>query len=187
MKNVARVLGLSAAVFAATAYAAPASEDGGYIGAYIDQASSDYAGSTNPIGGALQLGYQANANFALEFQYGFFGNIAPVGSERVSGFNLAAVGIVPVSERFSVYGKLGVARIDTKISGSGIIGVNGTSADGTYSKTAPTYGLGAQVNLNPRLGVRFGVDRFTTGGTKDTFLLNNGTLTVLYIGLKFGM
>lgn len=182
MKNLASVVCLSTAFFAAAAYA----EEGGYIGVSLGQSSSDYQGSKNPIAAALQLGYQANENFGIEFQYGAFGNIAPVGSEKVSGFSLDAVGILPVSGRFSGFAKLGVASLTTKISGSGIFDVNGISADGNYTKTAPTYGIGGEFDFSRRFGVRFGMDRYTTGGSKDTFLLNNGTLTVWYAGLKFG-
>ncbi len=184
MKNIASVLCLSIAFYAASA---AAEDDGGYFGLSVGQSTSDYAGSRNPYALAVQLGYQANENFAMELQYGAFGNIAPVGQEKVSGFSIAAVGILPVSQKLSVFGKLGIASLGTRITGSGVFDVNGVSADGTYKKTAPTYGIGAEIKFNRGFGVRFGVDRYTTGGTKDTFLLNNGTLTVLYAGIKLGV
>lgn len=172
------IAGLS--LLAAFSGFACAAEEGTYIGANIGQASSDYAGSKNPLTAMLQAGYQANSNFALEAQYGYFGNIAPVGSLNVRGFSLAGVGILPASARFSGFGKLGIASLTSSVSGSGIIG-----ADGTYRKTAMTYGLGGEFNSSPGLAVRFGVDRYSTGGSQGLYILNNGTLTAYYVGFKF--
>lgn len=176
MKKISMILLLSA-VSAAHAFAA---DESFYVGANVGSASSDYPGSTSPLAFALQGGYQFNKNFAFEGQYASFGNIAPAGSMNPTGISGAGVGTLPISDRFGVYGKLGLASIQTKISGSGIFGV-----DGTYRKNSATYGVGGQYNFTPQLGIRFGADRYSTGGSQNGFILNNGTLTVYSVGIIY--
>ncbi len=175
-KKLGAVLLLSA-VCAVPAFA---EDDGFYFGASASSTNSDYPGSKSPLGWAIQGGYGFNKNFALELQYADFGNIAPAGSMKPTGFSFVGVGILPVADKFGVIGKVGMATIGTKISGSGIPGV-----DGTYRKNAATYGVGAQYAFTPAWALRAGVDRFSTGGTQGGFVLNNGTATVAYVGFKY--
>lgn len=175
MKKIASVLVLSA--FAASAFAA---DQGFYVGANVGSTSSDYTGSNTPTTFNVQGGYQFNRNFAVEAQYSDFGNIAPIGSLKPTGISAVAVGILPFNDQWSGYGKLGIASVDSKVSGSGLAG-----GDGTYKKTAVTYGIGGQFNVNQALGVRFGVDQYSTGGTQGNWLLSNGKLTVLTVGVAY--
>lgn len=156
-------------------------DEGFYIGANAGQTSSDETGAKNPAAFTLQGGYRANENLAFEAQYGWFGNVAPIGSQKISGVSLAALGILPIKGRLSAFGKAGIASLDSKVSGSGIPG-----ADGSYRKTALTYGIGGEFNFDPTFALRFGVDRYSTGGDNGNFILNNGTLTLVYVGVKYG-
>jgi len=81
------------------------------------------------------------------------------------------------NEQWSGYGKLSIAGIDTKVSGTGV-----SSAHGTYTNT---YGIGGQFNFNQAVGVRFGVDLYSTGGTHGIWELKNGKLTVVSIGVAY--
>lgn len=167
-------------LFAAFAHSAYAADKGFYIGANVGSTSSDYSGSKSPTAFTLQGGYQFNKNFAVEAQYGDFGNIAPAGSLKPTGISVAAVGILPFNEQWSGYGKLGMASVDSKISGSGLAG-----GDGTYKKSAVTYGIGGQFNVNQALGIRFGVDRYSTGGSQGGWMLIDGKLTVFTVGIAY--
>jgi OOP family OmpA-OmpF porin len=108
------------------------------------------------------LGYKFNRNFAVEGQYGGVGKVTTTagGSAKADATSLAAVGILPVNDRFSFYGKAGYAHTKTSMSN---FGVNGAS------RNAPTYGVGMQYRINPMWGVRLGWDRYglkTGAGTK---------------------
>lgn len=173
-KGIALLLLILAAV--APVFAADA---GFYIGASTGLSSSSYSGSNNPVALALQGGYQFNQNFGVEVQYGSLGDIAPVESMKISGLSVVAVGILPFDNQWAGYGKLGLASIGSKVSGTG------TSIDGTYNKSDITYGIGGQFDFDRALSMRFGVDVYSTGGSNDIWMLENGTINLVYVGFRY--
>jgi OOP family OmpA-OmpF porin len=168
-------------LFSTAAMPAFADDSGFSIGANWGSTSSNYSGSKTATAVAVEGGYQFIKYFAVEVQYGDFGDIAPsgLGTMKVSGFRAAGVGIYPLNDQWSIFGKLGVAGIATKISGTG------TLLDGNYSKTAATYGIGGQFNFDPSVGVRLSVDQYKTGGSRSGIILNNGILTVVTLGVNY--
>ena len=84
----------------------------------------------------LYGGYKFNPNFALEGGYvdlgkfGFTANTLPVGSLngdiRLRGFNLDAVGILPLTDRLSAQARIGLASMQARdtFSGTGAVGVS---------------------------------------------------------------
>lgn len=105
------------------------------------------------------VGYKFNKNLAVEGQYGGLGKVKTTagGNAKADAASLSVVGMEPVGDRFGLYGKLGYADAKTKTSD---FGANGAS------RSAPTYGLGAQYNINPLVGVRLGWDHYGVA-TKD--------------------
>ena len=106
-------------------------------------------------------GYSFNNNFAVELSYfdlgevsgsfndPFFGNITfDVG---VSGLNASVVGRLPVSETFSVFGKLGFASYDLDAHAT-VFGV-GSGSD-SQSETDMTYGVGAALSFGGQWEMR---------------------------------
>lgn len=110
-----------------------------------------------PVGGFL-LGHQYNKNLAVEFKYSstgkFESNAAPIGNIIGDTLALAAVGIVPVTNEFKLYGKLGVASTKTRVSDP----VTWNLQDNHHF--AATAGVGAQYNLTPITGIRLGYDYY---------------------------
>ena len=107
------------------------------------------------IGGVL-LGYQYNKNLAVEGKYtggGKWVNAAGTGDVKNDAFAFAVVGIAPINDSFSLYGKLGIASNKSKVSNQAVMGVQDTR------RTAATYGVGAQYNATPTVGIRLGYDR----------------------------
>ena len=126
-------------------------------------------------------GYKFNRHFAVEGQYGGVGKVTTTtgGSAKANATSLTAVGILPVNDRFSFYGKAGYAHTRTSTSG---FGANGAS------RNAPTYGVGMQYNISPMWGVRLGWDRYglrttnaVTGATSNV----NGNVTSLSAVINF--
>ncbi len=66
--------------------------------------------------------------------------------EKLSKFSL-----LQVNDKFSLYGKLSFPRI------------NSGDADSTIHRDAATYGLHGQLDSTPRMGIRFGWDRYIAG------------------------
>ena len=115
-------------------------------------------------------GYQFNRYFAVEGGYfdlgkfGFTSTTLPAGTLqgqiKLRGFNVDLVGTLPVSERFSVIGRVGVqhARASDSFSGTGavqVLGPNPSKRDTNYK-----VGLGLQYEVNPSFLVRGEAERY---------------------------
>ncbi|MDR3391994.1 MAG: porin family protein [Sulfuriferula sp.] len=161
---------LLSAMVAAPVFAA---DDGFYAGLGIGDGKlgvntiTGLSKSSDLVVGGI-VGYQINRNFAAEMQYTGIGKATDTVGNTVKGdaFSLTAVGTLPLNESFDLYGKLGVADSKTTTSA-------GFAGTGT-SRTALTYGIGAQYNVNARAGVRLGWDRYGAAtadatGTKTNF------------------
>ena len=171
-KIIAGMLG-AAAVLASPAVFAQ--EQGVYIGGSYGQSTikggcddlrSELAGlavvtgcDDKDSGWKIFAGYRFNTHFALEATYIDFGAMtatARVGTTPISAsgdataFGVAAVGILPIGERFSLFGKAGVLVTDVSATASG----GGISASESSSETELHYGLGATFNLSKRWAIR---------------------------------
>lgn len=154
MKKIAALI-----FFAVAAAPAFAEESGIYAGITLGSASNKTVGAntltTNSAGvyGGL-LGYQFNKNLAVEGQFtGSSKFSTATWSGKADALSITAVGILPLNDSFSLYGKLGMARSSTKVSG--------TAAYTNGNRTAATYGAGVQYDINKQYGVRLGVDRYS--------------------------
>ncbi|MBI5917766.1 MAG: outer membrane beta-barrel protein [Nitrosomonadales bacterium] len=104
-------------------------------------------------------GYQLNPNVGLEVSYGDYGAakasgpaLGPVSlSLAATGFQVSAVGSLPVSDAFAFTGKIGVANTTLKTSASAL-GLN--IGLGSTSTTTLAYGIGVRYNLTPTIALR---------------------------------
>ncbi len=174
-----------AAALLSVAVATPAfAESGFYIGGTLGNAKISNFGnavltkSSDSVYGGL-VGYQFDKNFGVEAQFTGVGKFTTATiSGKGDAFGVAAIGTLPLSDSFSLYGKLGFASSKTKIS----------DATGTYlgaSRTAATYGLGVQYNVSPQIGIRLGWDRYgsavkTNAGNTTNFNSNVWSAGVIY-------
>ena len=140
--------------------------------------SSSTSLDSNDTAYSLNIGYKFNPYFALEGgytdlgKYGFSSNVtSPVattvnGNYKVDGVNLSAVGIIPLNNGFSLYGKAGIFRANTKldVSSSGTSGVSSTSDHSTNA----TYGLGASYAFNKDWTAKLEWNRFHDVGETST-------------------
>lgn len=179
MKKIA-IAALLSAVAAAPAFAA---DEGFYAGLTLGRSST-----SNPYNGATMTkssdtvlgvlgGYQFTRNWGAEAFYTGAGKFSTVqGANSSSGktdvWGIDAVGTLPVTDTFSMFGKLGYASAKTSASSTAL-----TLAGAT--RGAATYGLGLQYNASSAVDVRLGWDRYgaaTVGGNiagvKDNFNSN---------------
>jgi OOP family OmpA-OmpF porin len=160
MKNTV----IATLLFAAFATPAFAADEGFYAGVTLGQArAASYSSavtltkSTETVYGIL-AGYQFTKNLGGEVFYTGAGKFAgSAGAVTASGkadaFGVNAIATLPLSDAFSLYGKLGYASTKTTASSS-----NGILAGKTRDDV--TYGLGATYNINSSVGIRFGWDRY---------------------------
>lgn len=112
-------------------------------------------------------GYRANRNFAVELGYVDLGDITINGRPaNTSAWELVGLGLMPLNETVSLYGKAGFYRGQAK--GGGI----------TERRTDLTFGFGGQYEVSRNVGVRLEWQRYTDfggggfGGVTDNDLIS---------------
>jgi len=160
--------------------------------------TSSITNDDSDTGYKLFAGYKFNKNFALEggyFDLGKFGFTATTagpgtlnGSIKLQGINLDAVGIVPVSQAFSLFGRAGVnyAQARDSFSGSGPVNVSNPSP--SKNDTNYNFGLGLQYDLNKSVGMRLEAERYrvndAVGNRGDIDLFSAGLVYRLGTGMR---
>jgi len=169
-KSMIAVAGLAAAMVALPA-AAQMNMSAVYIGGSIGQSTMDEqcegvtAGvSCDDKDTAWRIlgGYQINRNFAAELGYHNLGEAkaSAAGVEakvKMSVWELVGVGMLPLGNQFSAYGKLGL--IYGTAEGTSNVGI---SAD--ESGMGWTWGLGGQFNVTRNLGLRLEFQQYKDVG-----------------------
>jgi OOP family OmpA-OmpF porin len=191
-KALIAVLGVSAAAFALPAAAQGMSAV--YIGGGLGQ--SKFKGACDGVSGTgvscddkdtsfkIFGGYQLNRNFAGELGYTDLGKAkasGPGGSTELSAtaWELSAVGLFPVMDALSIFGRLGGYWGEGKLSGSG--------ASGSKTTTNLTFGLGLQYDFTKNLGVRGEWQRYSKVKVKDdaSGTEDSGDIDVLGISVLY--
>jgi hypothetical protein len=145
-------LALAAVLTAPFAHA----EDGIYLGAAIGQRSdltlvtdgTRQDSSNDPRAFSFHGGYELNQHAALEGGYTRFGKsrFSSGASVNMGAMYLAAKGSIALSEKFSLFGKAGVARHTLKLAGT-------TADDGSYSKTRPMFSAGVAYRVTEQIAI----------------------------------
>jgi OOP family OmpA-OmpF porin len=187
-KSIVVVLGLAAAALAlpAAAQMRMPSMSSAYVGGSIGQSKfkieCDPGFTCDDKDTAFRLfgGFKFSPNISAELGY------ADLGKSKISGFgvsaelkatawDLSALLAWPVSNEFSIFGRLGGYRSEAKFGGA---------ASGSKTGTGVTWGLGAQYDVTRNLGVRGEWQRYSkvkaqeTGGTED-----KGDIDALSVGV----
>jgi OmpA-OmpF porin, OOP family len=127
---------------------------------------SGFALPNGSVAGRIGVGYQFNQNLAIELGYlkihdiaGYVPPIKPYvpGSETLkqSAIDVAAKGIIPLSDKFNVYGKAGIAYLTSTITSD----FNNTQQNQNAAfeiakhKWAPEAALGVTYNITSNLFV----------------------------------
>ena len=141
-------------------------------------------------------GYQLSKSFSLEGGYfdlgklGFMASTLPPGtlngSTRLSGLNLDALGVLPVTRRFSAFGRVGLNYAEARDSFSGNGSVNVLNPNPSKRGMNPKVGLGLRYAFTEAFGIRVEAERYringATGNKGDTDLVSAGL--VYRLGVK---
>jgi len=153
---------------------------------------SGVASDANDAAYKLFGGYQFNRNIAVELGYFDLGHTTysatgPLGmlnsDTRVDGFNLDLVGTLPVSDTFSVLGRVGVAagRTQAHVTGPGATG----PTDVTKRQTNAKVGLGLQWEMNRSFWLRGEVERYRVNNAMGS--RNNADVYTVSLVIPFGL
>jgi len=136
-------------------------------------------------------GYQFSRYFALEggyFDLGRFGYNATTfptgtldGQIKLRGFNLDLVGTLPISERFSVIGRVGAQIAKTSDSFNGTGAVHVLNRNPSKRETNYKVGLGLQYEVTPSFLIRGEAERYRVNDA----IGNRGDVNAFSVTLVF--
>lgn len=158
--------------------------------------ATSIADDNRDTGYKLFGGYKFNNKFSLEagyFNLGKFGYTAttvPVGAlrgnTRIDGVNLDAVGILPFTEKFSAFGRVGLNYAEAKdnFSNTGAVPVPANPNPNKHD-TNLKFGMGLQYDLTESLGIRAEAERYRINDA----IGNKGDIDIVSLGLvyRFGV
>jgi len=153
---------IALAAFLAAFVAAPAlaGDTGAYISAELGSATLKNAQPfPDPGLFGFAAGYRFSPNIAAELGFtGFGDSTISSGSASVtmklSSFHPAVVGMYPINDQFSVFGKLGLAMNSEKYT------TNFSASTTSYTQNSLYFGLGGQYNFNKQFGMRLQYESF---------------------------
>ncbi|MGV8899134.1 MAG: OmpA family protein [Burkholderiaceae bacterium] len=136
-------------------------------------------------------GYKINKNFAVEggyFDLGEFGYAATTstgtlnGNSKIKGLNLDLIGMLPITEKFSAFGRVGVNYADVKDSFTGTeASVYGANANPSERAANLKVGLGLQYAFTESLAMRAEVERYRINDAVG----NKGDIDLVSLGLLY--
>ena len=137
-------------------------------------------------------GYQYSKHMAVEagyFDLGEFGYTATTvpagtltGQAKINGVSLDLVGMRPLSEKFSVFGRIGLnyAQTEDNFTNTGTVPVP-ANAGPNKNDLSYKYGAGLQYDFSASLGARAEVERYRI----DDAVGNKGDVDLLSLGLVY--
>lgn len=137
------------------------------------------------------LGFPISPNWAVEAGYfnlgrfGFDGSTTPAGTvngtAKVQGLNLDLVGTMPITDRWSLLGRIGAAYAETKGSiggtGAGAVAASSTKKRDTHYK----FGFGTQYAFTPALTARLEGERYQVNDMAS----QKGFVDLISVGLVY--
>jgi OmpA-OmpF porin, OOP family len=162
---------------------------GSLLGAGL--ATTSMTNDDSDTGYKLFGGYKFNRNFAVEggyFDLGRFGFTATTvpagtlnGNIRLKGLNLDAVGILPITEKFSAFGRVGVNYAEARDSFSGNGAVNVLNPNPSKRAANLKFGGGLQYDFTEALAMRLEAERYRI----DDAVGNKGDIDLISVGLVY--
>lgn len=126
----------------------------------------------------LMGGWEFNKNFAVEGSYVDLGEVSvsqtgASASAGLDGFNVAAVGSIPLAAKAAVFGKAGAYLWDA----NAVASVGGATGSASDSGTDLMFGIGAKWDFTKQFGARIEYEDYT--GDADSTMISAG-MTVAF-------
>lgn len=137
----------------------------------------------------LHGGYRWNRWVAFELGYTDLGRyslsttVLPAGRldnrVKISGFDASVIGMLPLGERFALFGRVGAfaARTRASFSGSGSVQIFDGAGESTRRTTSALYGAGLTYDFTQNLGLRAEYTRYRRVGDDQTGQYQPHTVT----------
>lgn len=170
----------------------------GAAGLSLVDATSNLDDSDTAFG--LAGGYQVNKNFAAELAYVDLGDISySATGTATDGFNtfdaglgidqstsgpvFSILGIVPVGERFALFGRVGLALMSVDADLTVSLDDEAVTDNASTDRSNLMYGVGGEFSFNERFGVRLGWDRYANVGSDDQ--AGEVDIDMISLGLRY--
>jgi OOP family OmpA-OmpF porin len=190
--------------------AAPTNQPGWYAGINVSRSRLDMGGndidqafanqgitSATSLGHArtgwgADLGYRFGPHFALEGGYTDLGKFNYTSATTVPGVDslqgtfkahawwLAPVGVIPLTDRWALFGKAGLTRVTADLSAGSSTGAT-TPSGMTHGNTGSLLGLGASYDITRNVYAKLEWDRF--GHVGDSYTTGRGEIEQVGIGI----
>lgn len=152
--------------------------------------TTSYNDDESDLGYKLFGGYQFNKYFALEGGYFNLGKFdyalstatgTAEGDIKVMGANLDAVAILPITENFSAFGRVGAiySRAKDSFGTTGTISITDTNPKESDFKYK--FGAGLEYAITDAVGIRLETERYRINDAVG----NNGDIDLLSVGLTY--
>lgn len=172
----------------------------GSVGLEIVDASSTLDDSDTGLG--LAGGYQMNDHLAFEFGYVDLGTISyratgtvtdgveqaaaeAILESEADGPVLSVLGILPIGERFSVFGRAGLSLMNAKGSAQLTVGDVSDRASQSSQKSDLMFGAGMEYELTRHFTIRLGWDRYLDVATEN--VVGDTDADVYSLGVRMGV
>lgn len=147
-----------------------------HVGVGAGSVKNDYPGAGRSVAWSLIAGTEINRFLAAEIAYTNFGS-SDLGSSvylKGAAYSLNVVGNIPVTPSVSMFAKFGLAN-------TGVYSESATTTSATYSKVAPTIGLGVRASVRKNMDVRVAYDNYKfTDSASDTFNADITSVTLIF-------
>lgn len=123
-----------------------------YFYAGGDLGSTKVTGADRETSYGVFGGYQINENFAVETGFRRLADTQAYGADlKIDQIQVSAIGTIPLSNGFNVYGRLGYNRLSVKATG-----VGGSATD---HENKALYGIGMGYSFSPTIMGRLEVQK----------------------------
>jgi OOP family OmpA-OmpF porin len=193
---VAAMLAVAGMVASSASMAQQRQDTGWYIGGSFGQGEIDIdcTGTTScddsDTSWKIFGGYHINRNFAVEVGYGALGEVKastppfggiPAADVKIetNAWEVVGIGSLPIADRFSLFGKVGLYGADTDIDVA--FAGFGTVTD-TDDNVGLTFGFGARYDFTRNFGVRAEWQRYSDVKASD---FGEFDVDVMSVGIVF--
>lgn len=149
-----------------------------HVGVGVGSMKTDNpSASGRSVAWSIFVGTEINRFLAAEVAYTNLGTTDLGSSVNLKGaaYSLNVVGNIPVTKAVSMFAKFGLAN-------TGVYSESSTTTGATYSKVAPTIGLGVRAGVGKNMDVRIAYDNYKIADDTTTY---NADITGVSLIFKF--
>lgn len=155
-----------------------------HIKSHLKSHGADFA--NNGLAGRLAIGYKVAPNFAFELGYLQLPSaeftLGPRFTNKQHAIDVAAKGLLPITNNVNIYGKLGIAYLTTQLQGQNFRTTRDINFEQNIDKHvwSPEVAVGMDYNITPNVTVDTSLTHIQTMGNH-----RPGNIDFLAVGVGY--